>query len=185
MGEVSDGDRDIVKYLYNILGQVVLLPIPKGEKGPKFNGWNKTTYEDTQTDTYKQWLKLAVERGGNLGILLGPNSGGLVAIDFDEDSELERFLEIYPWATGTMKSRGKHYQLWFIMEGKYPAERVVLKKVEKKPTVEFRGGGGLQSVVWGEHPDKMRYSLEGSPMHISYAQLAEWIGVMQGYSETY
>jgi hypothetical protein len=171
-----------VRYIYDKLVNPVILPIPIGEKGPVFKGWNKMTYEQTQAEEYQKWIEMAVARGGNLGILLGPPSGGLVAIDFDDDMEVEEFLRWSPWAERTLRTRGcKGCQMWFYCDGDYPARRIVLKDVEGRPTVEFRGGGG-QSVVWGLHPKGMRYKVvvDAVPLHIEYVDLATWMAGFRG-----
>jgi len=174
--------------LFRQLKNPVIIPIPYGQKGPRGKeavGWNQVTWEKTQELDYKQKIMDAIRRGGNLGILLGPVSGDLVAIDFDDDDDAHRFFKLLPWAKDTMVTKGRHFQVWFYMtHDGYPARRVILKEPKKgKPTVEFRGGGGLQSVVFGQHPDdpNVRYSWNGKlPKHIDYVDLTLWLAELRG-----
>ena len=138
-----------------------MLDIPLGKKGPDVKGWQARTYEYTQSAEYLRGLQDAIRRGGNLGILLGPASGNVVAIDFDEEDPLQEFIVRFPWSLKTPITRGKPRggQIWIrIIGGGYPTKRVVLKTTDDKPTIEFRGGS-VQSVVWGLHPLKVRYRL--------------------------
>lgn len=174
-----------INELFRILDKAVFIPMPLGTKGPKEKGWNQVTWEEAQTVTYKRKIMDAVERGGNIGILLGPESGDLVAIDLDDDEDAERFFKLLPWARDTMVTRGRHFQVWFYMtHDGYPARRMVLKESSPgKPTVEFRGGGGIQSVVFGPHPDdvNIRYSWNGKiPKHIDYVDLQLWLATLSG-----
>jgi hypothetical protein len=108
---------------YSLLGQAVLLPIPKGEKAPRIKDWQNITYEATQTLEYQGKLLTCVRRGGNIGVLLGPASGGLGAIDVDDDDQVEELLRLNA-AVGlanTLRSRGRRgCQFWIRPKGAYP-----------------------------------------------------------------
>src|SRR5271165_4335291 len=97
----------ILAHLYDLLGRVVLLPIPKGEKGPTIPGWQKLTFEDTQTPQYQKMLETRGVRGGNIGALLGPVSDGLFSIDIDQDVLVDSYLAINPILAATTRTRGK------------------------------------------------------------------------------
>ena len=138
----------------------VLLPLRKGSKAPDLRAWEKTTLKQAQGRVYQRMLEDAVRRGGNIGVLLGPASGNLCAIDIDADEEVDRFLGLSPRLSETLRTRGvKGCQLWLRMAGHYPACKVNagLKLGEGKPVAEWRGGGGHQSVIWGQHPFGPRY----------------------------
>jgi hypothetical protein len=72
---------------YDLLGKVVLIPIPLGKKRPQLPSWQKLTFADTQAPSYQLALQDIVKAGGNLGVLLGPASDGLVTVDIDSDPE--------------------------------------------------------------------------------------------------
>ncbi len=77
----ADIIQDPVAHLRALLGRdVVLLPIPKGEKGPKLKEWQKTRHEVMEDPAYLGRLQQ-----GNIGVLLGKVSGDLCAIDIDDE----------------------------------------------------------------------------------------------------
>ena len=92
----ANDPRAILRKLQRTLPGAVLLPIPLGEKGPKEPNWPKITYEATQSETYQTKLLAAIARGGNIGVVLGPHSGRLIALDIDDDSALKRSSKIFP-----------------------------------------------------------------------------------------
>jgi len=159
--------RLTLEHLKQLFPGAVLLPIPLEKKGPMFRGWQKTTYEGTKKADYQKRLKTTISRNGNVGVLLGPPPNGLSTIDADDDELVESFLNRFPWARTTTTTKGAHgCQIWFRIKGPYPAERIILlskpvvdknEKAKTKPILEFRGGGGIQSVCFGRHPDGMRY----------------------------
>jgi hypothetical protein len=63
--------------LYRLLGDAVLLPIPLGKKGPQETGWQNLTFD--QHKERDPNLSKAINRGGNIGVLLGPKSNRLFA----------------------------------------------------------------------------------------------------------
>ena len=124
-----------------------------------------------------QWsLKEVARRGGNLGVLLG---GGLVTIDFDDPADIEPFEEAFPWAKHTTTTVGaKGCQKWFRIKGQYPEERIILKQKEGQATLEFRGGGGHQSVCYGVHKngkDVYKFVVDVPPKEIEWEEIRPWI----------
>jgi hypothetical protein len=167
---------DYLAKIYQLLGQVVLLPIPLGQKGPDLKGWEALSFGDTQQPDYQRRLYACLERGGNLGASLGPVSGRLLAIDADSDQTAERLLAQFPWLADTFRTRGKRgCQFWLRLESDcdYP----IAKAVYKYDGGEFRlgGGRGAQSIFWGVHPDGMLYQIlvKNPPREISLADLDE------------
>ena len=116
-------------------------------------------FEQTQESSYQKRLLEAIRRGGNIGVVLGPASGNLCTIDIDTDDEIEPFLALNPTLANSLRTRGANgCQIWVKIVGKYPARRVNSKlKIpgtdNKKSAAEWRGGGGPQSVIQGQHPD--------------------------------
>jgi hypothetical protein len=179
----SPPPSDILASLYSLLNRPVLLPIPRGKKKPIFARWQHTTYEDTQRPEYQHKLLCAIRRGGNIGILLGPKSGRLLALDIDDDQVVEELLNLYPWLANTLHSRGKRgRQFWFrLKEGcEYPnALAIVPLKRDGQPYGELRfgGGKGAQSVIFGIHPEGPLYQHNGkTPLEIGLADLYELTG---------
>ncbi|HXM29776.1 MAG TPA: AAA family ATPase [Chthoniobacterales bacterium] len=133
----------------------VLLPIPKAQKGPKINGWQKLTFQDTQKPEYRTLL----EQAGNIGILLGPASNHLIDIDLDSDAAVKRFYSLnLPLVNSTLQTvglRGRHF--FFRIKGPYPEKICRLEHPGDEHIGEWRGGGGAQTVIAGTHPSGALY----------------------------
>jgi hypothetical protein len=170
-----------LQQLYDLLGKVVLLPIPLGKKGPTIAGWARLSFADTQRADYQRTLAQAESRGGNIGVLLGPASGRLLAYDIDDDNAIEEQLSLHPWLADTLRSRGaRGCQFWLRLEEgvDYPNSQAILtlKAANGQPRGELRlgGSGGAQSVIFGQHPDGVRYEHNGKAvLEISLADLYE------------
>jgi hypothetical protein len=137
--------------------RAVLLPIPKGQKGPRLAGWQKLTLESSQTPEHQALLVAA----GNIGILLGPVSGNLVDIDLDSAEAVELFTkfnhELVSHTLQTLGSRGRHF--FFRIKGDYPQKIVRLEQPGEEHIGEWRGGGGAQTVIAGTHPSGVLYQI--------------------------
>jgi hypothetical protein len=180
---------NVLNRLWDLLGwDAVLLPIPKGTKKPVFKAWQQTTWHDANEPECVGKLQDAAERGGNLGVLLGAPSGGLVAIDLDSDELIEPFLELNPKLRKTLRSRGaRGCQLWLQMKGDdYPQIGPYNLMKEGDEVGEWRCCGldehgnvnsGAQSVIFGQHPDTgedYQLLVEAPPIEISYNEI-KWL----------
>jgi hypothetical protein len=113
----------ILGQLYQLVGNAVLLPLPFGEKRPVVPGWQTTTYQASMEPAYQRWLKAAIDRNGNVGVLLGTVSDHLCAIDIDNDNRVEPFLALNPALCDTLRTRGRRgCQIWIRVSGEYPAK---------------------------------------------------------------
>ncbi len=91
--------------------------------------------------------------GRNIGVLLGSASGGLCTIDFDQDADIEPFLENNPRlrdTTRTKRVRGCNF--WIFVDGVFPASA-------KLPFGEWRADGN-QTVIYGRAIDKRKGETE-------------------------
>lgn len=166
---------DRITELYNLLGaQTVLLPVPEKKKGPLIKGWQHVTLEQTQSPEWQADLAKA-----NVGVLLGSPSGGLCAIDIDEDDLIDEFFKLNPGLRQTLVTRGSRgVQIWirckpdpeaeargrdsfpklyplkfndrYKESGSMPGEKIPLQ------FGEWRSDGG-QSIVSGVHPSGKSY----------------------------
>jgi hypothetical protein len=162
-------------YVKSIFGEeAVLLPIRSGFKAPTFPGWQKLTIEDTRTPKFKLivpprrdgqvpprplYYKVELEKG-NIGILQGRPSQGLVSIDIDADEDVEAFVKLNPELENTLQTRGaRGRNFWF----RVPYD----KDTEIKSFDAFRNGvkvyefraDGRQTVVFGKHPSGKNYEI--------------------------
>jgi Bifunctional DNA primase/polymerase, N-terminal len=169
----------ILEKLYALLGNAVLLPIPLGEKGPQLAGWPTVIYQQTLERSYQQQLIETIGRRGNLGILLGPASNRLLALDLDHDALVDEWLSRHPWLCDTLRSKGRRgCQLWLRLEPDcpYPNGKAVFKLIrsgQELGELRLGGTGGAQSVIFGIHPAGMRYQVvvQKPPLVISLADL--------------
>jgi hypothetical protein len=137
---------DILSQLYALVGvRIVLLPLPFGKKRPDFDDWQKTTLVQSHSSEYQARIAQAIQRGGNLGVLLGPPSAGLVTIDIDRDELVDPFPELNPQLAATLRTRGaRGVQLWMRMKtgSPYPNEQAVYKLMcDGEAVAELRCGG--------------------------------------------
>ncbi len=149
-------------HIRELIGErAVFVPISLGEKRPKSPGWQATTFEQMQSTEYQQLLAKVQARGGNIGVLLGENSGDLVAIDIDEDELVDVFLGLNPGLANSLRTRGQRgCQIWLRMSTEnYPQRKTDLKFRDGRKFCEWRGGGGCQSVIFGRHPSGTDYQI--------------------------
>jgi hypothetical protein len=173
--------REILFELHLLLGNVVLLPIPLRQKWPQQASWQTLTFADTQSQQYRDELHCAALRGGNIGVLLGPASGRLLALDLDNDSLIDEWIRRHPWLADTLRTcaqRGCQFWLRLEAECEYPNSKAVFPLKENgKEIGELRlgGCGGAQSVIFGIHPAGMCYRtvVKKAPLEISLADLDE------------
>jgi len=165
----------------------VLLYIEKGSKKPFYSNWEKTTYEKTQTPSYRRFL----ERHSNTGVVLG-GGDNLCAIDCDTESLMGAMIELNPALASTLISVGERAgQFWIYATGPRPHRIEYLKvrkdsplalgakKIEADGTVkvgEFRAEGG-QSIVRGIHPCgcAYRWLRPGPPVVVAFSDIV-WPG---------
>ncbi len=148
-------------------GPAVLLPIRRGEKGPRTPGWQQRTAADMQRPEYRATLN----HGGNVGVLLGAVTG-LCALDFDTDADAETFLAANPELQASLRSRGaRGCQVWVRIEGNFPASGDA-KDASGQKVCEWRADG-RQSVIWGTHPSGCKYTwlVDAPPAEITFGEI--------------
>lgn len=182
-----------IQNIYSLLGpETVLLLSKKGTKFPIAKGWQSTAFEDTQSEEYQ--AKLAK---GNVGVLLGKPSGGLCAIDIDDDDLMEEFFALNEGLRQTLITRGaRGVQVWVRCKRDSEAE---LRGMDSYPKLyplkfgdryiesttgtgeqnpvcfgEWRADGG-QSIVYGKHPSGCDYSIiNEEPVREVYFREIAW-----------
>jgi putative DNA primase/helicase len=155
---------DIVTRLRRRLGEdVVLLNVAKLGKNPVEAGWQTFTAAKMGDDSYLKTLN----HGGNIGVLLGRNSGGLHSIDLDLDEAVEPFLALNPKLAATLRTkRMRGGNLWVRVTGPSPAS-VKLKTKDGKAWGEWRGDGN-QTVIFGEAMDARKGEAEPTRYKITH-----------------
>jgi hypothetical protein len=164
--EPEPGPEQSLEDIYALLGRVVLVTVPLGRKKPGGDGWQQTTYQQTQTRAYQQRLAKFWAGMGNIAALLGPPSDNLMAIDLDDDTYVEEFVHLNPFLADTFRTKGmRGCQLWIrpAPETGYPNNQAYypLKTKDGQKYGEWRCGctGGAISVLHGKHPEGPDYQI--------------------------
>lgn len=136
---------------------VVFIPVPEGKKGPQMKGFPDFTIEKMSDPAYLSQLEK-----GNIAALVGPNSGDLVSIDFDDAEAFAQFEQLNPDISKTTKSFGaRGLNLWLVIDGVYPTSVINLFRENGGAAGEWRGGGGV-TVVDGKHPSGCEYRVDSA-----------------------
>jgi hypothetical protein len=140
-----------ISHILGLLGPAVLLPWPSGSKGDR-RKWKHLQLPDMNDDRHIARL----EKAANIGVALGDVSGGLVTIDFDEDSYVDGFLAANPLLANTLRTRGSRgCNIWVRCSSGYPASQKLKNSFEAE-IGEWRADGN-QTIIAGIHPEGMAY----------------------------
>ncbi|MGZ4962779.1 MAG: bifunctional DNA primase/polymerase [Limisphaerales bacterium] len=157
---------DIVIRLRELLGDdVLLLNCRKGTKRPA-GRWKNLTAGAMSKPAY-----LAKLGKGNIGVALGPRSGGLCSLDIDSDKAFLEFEKLNPEICKTLATRGKRGgNYWWRVRTRYPV--LTPLKLNGDSWGEWRADGA-QTIIWGTHPEGGRYSFlrDQKPGFIEYDQI--------------
>jgi putative DNA primase/helicase len=166
---------------------------PDNERGA---GWQHSGLERSRFGSLNGRL-------AGVGLLLGPLSSGLIAIDHDghsADGKIEELSglsiqEALPITVGFTSQRDGRYQLlykvpeelWGAIKTRQYSTGVMVAGADGKPkgeAVELRWSGA-QSVILGAHPDTSGYRwMEGrSPWEVAIAPVPDWV-MMAARDET-
>jgi len=134
--------------------------VPPGVKGPNRHGWEKLRF--TEADLPGQF-----NRPGNIGIILGEASNGLVDVDLDCPEALEvadQYLPATPSVTGRPSAQQSHR--WYVSD--VPATKQFRDPKTRKMIVELRSNGGQTLVGPSRHAETSEPydNLEGEPAHV-------------------
>lgn len=153
-----------------------LVPQQQGTKIPLVK-YTQETMESTQREAYRALLE-----GANVAVRLGEHSGGLCAIDFDDDRSLEEFLGVNPVLRGSARWKGRRgAQIGVRVTGQYPgpcSARHPQETIEVngrqlgRPLYEWRSTGNL-STVKGVHPSGCEYQVlvNRPPVALEFSQI--------------
>ena len=144
------------------------IPIIKGKKRPAHSDWGETRYKS------RKEIESAFE-GGNLGVVLGDASNGLIDIDLDCEEAValaDGYLPMTRMIHGRESAPRSHY--WYQVKGWNfrvepfydPVERDKQQKGEEYDRdrlvlVEIRGNGGQTLLPPSIHPDGDTYRWYG------------------------
>lgn len=111
---------------------------------------------------------------GNIGVALGRVSGGLVALDIDDDGMVNPFLAVNPCLKATLQTHGARGRVfWLRIRGNYPGKIIKLKTHSGNDCGEWRAGKNSQSIIHGIHPSGKRYQVVNlaKPLVVDFASI--------------
>jgi hypothetical protein len=160
----NDPANNRIAHILALIGPAVLLPWPGRSKGDR-KKWGHLQLTDMAEASYMATLK----RAGNIGVVLGGVSQGLVTIDFDQDQYVDTFLGVNPMLANTLRTRGRRgCNIWLRCSTDYP--RTHKLKYESGAEIGEWRADGSQTIISGIHPDGMPYQflVEQPVVTISY-----------------
>lgn len=127
------------------------LPVPRDQKGAAFTGWPDFRVTDATLDQH-------FAGPGNISILTGAASGGLIDVDLDCDEAVE-LADTYLPHTGAVTGRDgrPRSHRWYIAPD-LPTKQF-RDPVTGEMVVEMRSTGGQTMVGPSTHPDGGRYDV--------------------------
>jgi hypothetical protein len=142
------------------------VPVKHGEKKPVGEGWQQRRVIEAD-------LPRLFTGDGNLGLLTGKLSGGLVDIDLDCAEAValaDGLLPPTPMRSGRTTRRSSHR--WYLALNGIPASRA-FTDIDKSMLVELRTDGHQTLVQPSIHPDGDAYTWDGelNPLQVAGAEL--------------
>jgi putative DNA primase/helicase len=141
------------------------IPVPSGEKAPAVRRWQKLEIDRDQVEEY-------FGESGNVGILVGKPSGGLVDIDIDAREAVaiaDTFLPPTNMVHGRKSKPGSHR--WYRLEDAIAPAKFA--DVDGTCLLELRSNGQQTIVPPSVHPsgERLRWEKEGQPANVEPDQL--------------
>jgi hypothetical protein len=145
------------------------VPIPLREKGPRIAGWPNLRITEADASRY-------FDGEGNVGVILGQPSGGLVDVDLD-CFEAVMLARTHLPATRAIFGRASKPQSHWLYQVNGPALSLkFVDPVTRETLLELRGDGGLQTVFPGStHPsgEPIEWAAQAEPHTIEYDVLSK------------
>ncbi len=161
---MQDGQTKLT-LIERLLGEdVFFVPCEWGTKKPLVT-YVERPFEATKTPAYRALFEI---QEVNVAIYLGKASGGLCAIDFDSDEDLNEFLGLNPALANSLRSRGSRgSMLWVRIKGDYPQSCN-----SKDKHFEWRADKRL-STIYGRHPTGVEYQVvvDAAPAELAFSEI--------------
>lgn len=142
-----------------------VVPIPRGEKGPRVPNWQKTKFTET-----------AFGENDNVGVRLGRPSGQLIDVDLDDLRSLPIAAAILP-ATKRVHGRPSKPRSHYFYKATDDLKPESFKGLEKETLVEIRGTGQQTVLPPSVHPsgETLAWDDDGEPMPITPSDLRQLV----------
>jgi P4 family phage/plasmid primase-like protien len=130
------------------------IPVPAGEKNPKRRGWQNERVG--LEDVPKHWTN-----GQNIGVLLGPPSGGLLDVDLDVRELLRIADRFLPPTLTSGRPGAERSHRWYQTAGSIRRES--FRDIGGELVLEIRGDGHQTIVPPSVHPSGERCAWSDAP----------------------
>lgn len=144
------------------------IPVPLRKKSPVTPSWQ--TRRITERDAAEHF-----DGVGNIGVILGEASGGLVDIDLDCSEAIELAPEHLPTTEAIFGRQGKPRSHWlYRVNGNAPTLQI-RDPLTKEMLLELRGDGGHQTIFPGsvhESGELIGWAVQGEPPRLNIASFA-------------
>lgn len=146
-----------------------VVPLPRGKKAPKIAGWPDLRLAENELANH-------FGDGGNVGVLLGEPSGGLVDIDLDAPEVLGLATAFLP-ATGAVFGRASKPRSHSLYIVEHPATtskfQDPMRPRDTAMIVELRSTGAQTIFPGSTHPEgeAIEWDEEGEPAHVDATDL--------------
>lgn len=133
------------------------IPIPQGKKRPMFKGWVNARYTAEEVTG-------RFDEKGNIGLLLGKPSGGLVDVDMDSPAAVELASAFLPPTKMLHGREGSPLSHWWYRVDHPPQVTKWADPMDRASLVEIRGTGGQTIIPPSLHPsgERVRWHANGS-----------------------
>lgn len=133
------------------------IPIPQGKKRPMFKGWVSARYTAEEVTG-------RFDEKGNIGVLLGKPSDGLVDVDMDSPAAVELASAFLPPTKMLHGREGAPLSHWWYRVDHSPQVTKYADPLDRASLVELRGTGGQTIIPPSVHPsgERMRWHANGS-----------------------
>jgi hypothetical protein len=165
MSTVATSNR--VPHILGLLGPALLLPWTSGSKGDR-RKWKNIQLTDMNDDSYL----VELEKAGNIGVVLGAKSNGLVTIDLDSNDHVAPLLRLNPALARTLRTAANRgCNVWLRCSGEYPPSHKLFDQ-RRNPIGEWRADGN-QTIISGIHPDgcPYRFVIEAPVVELAYIDI--------------
>lgn len=142
-----------------------VVPIPRGEKGPRVENWQNTTF--TAAD---------FKSGDNIGVRLGTPSNHLIDIDLDALEAVKAALKFLPTTErihGRPSKPQSHYWYYAVLKSEQ------FKDTDGSMLVEIRSTGGQTVIPPSIHPkgETLAWEIERTPSSPEAAHLRRMVAL--------
>ena len=161
----TESDHPISR-LRRLLGDnAVFVPCPRGQKGPRFTGWQGWTASDTDFT-----LASGGFDGRNIAVLLGERTA-FYCLDFDDEENRQTFTAANPSIADTFQVTGRRGAKYIISADTPPPFSGKDVTFDGSTVCEILQGN---ATIAGTHPEGIEYQDNGKPVQSVSWESIRW-----------